>query len=221
MSRTLFATVAVAVASSATLPVAVAGETNRPLVLASAARPCPGCRPIETTVMVPQVVYETRKVRTVRYRPEVRQQKVVVCRMVPETRELTSTCTVMVPEVRTRTITTMTARPVTRMVTRSCVMSIPHAGAHGCVACKPEVRTYTYPVCDVQFVPVSRQVTYTAQVPKIVTRARQVSFMKPTYVEQTQSCTVMVPYTVEEEVRVPVCKLVPKKIVCYAPGCAG
>src|SRR5262245_64296872 len=77
--------------------------TKSPLQAPIQAPPVKAPQVVTCTVMVPQVSYKTVTVPDVVCRPEVRQQNVSVCRLVPETQMVTCNQTVCVPERRTAT----------------------------------------------------------------------------------------------------------------------
>ncbi len=88
--------------------------------------------------------------------------------------------------------------------------------------CKPVEKTCKVRVCDYQQVPATRQVCYTVCVPKTVTRTQYVTTWRCEQVQQMRSYTVMVPYQVQKEVTVRVCKMVPKTVrvpVCPTACC--
>lgn len=84
--------------------------------------------------------------------------------------------------------------------------------------CRPEERSQTvrqYAGCEQEAR--TREVTYTVCVPQVQTRQVPVTTYTAVPSEQKQTYTVMVPYTVEKEVQVPVCRMVAKTIVCKVP----
>lgn len=93
---------------------------------------------------------------------------------------------------------------------------VPYEYTH--TVCKPEQRSRTvrqYAGCEQEAR--TREVAYTVCVPKTQTREVPVTTYTCVPTEQKQTCTVMVPYTVEKEVQVPVCRMVAKTIVCKVP----
>lgn len=84
---------------------------------------------------------------------------------------------------------------VMRPVTKTCTINVPHH----------DYETKT------------RQVTCMVPVPKQVKRMVDVVTYKHVPEKKTEHYTELVPYTVEKEVVVPVCKMVPKKITCKVP----
>jgi len=72
----------------------------------------PAYQDVECTVMVPQTVYETRRVVTTQYKPEVRQRTVTVYRQVPRVVTRQVQYTVCDRVQRERTVPYVTCRPV-------------------------------------------------------------------------------------------------------------
>ncbi len=88
--------------------------------------------------------------------------------------------------------------------------------------CRPVKKTYKVRVCEYQQVPTTREVRYTVYVPKEVTRTEYVTTWRCQQVQETRRYMVTVPYQVEKEVPVRVCKMVPKTIrVPVYPTCCG
>ncbi len=82
------------------------------------------CQYVEKTVLVPQMVLETRKVKMIECRPEVREETVMVHRLVPETKAVQRECVVMVPETRTRTETCLVPRLVWKTATKEVTVMV-------------------------------------------------------------------------------------------------
>ena len=86
--------------------------------------PC-GSHTVEKTVMVPSWVTETKMVNCTEYRPEKRLRKVVTYKRVPEQREVTRKCVVLVPEKYTKTVNYTVCVPKTRQVTKRVQVQVP------------------------------------------------------------------------------------------------
>ncbi len=163
---------------------------------------------VEQTLLVPTLVTEARKVCSLEFRTEQRQQTFTVCRPVFETKNIQVTCCVGVPEWRTRTEKCLVCKPVTRQVTQE--YTVP--------GCKPETRTRTVSVCDFVSEEQSREVKYLVCVPQLRTQTVPVTTLIRLVPEQrTITCTVAIPYMAEKDVQVQVCKYVPKTIKVKVP----
>jgi len=66
-----------------------------------------------------------------------------------------------------------------------------------------------------------REVTYTVYEKQKREQIRSVTTCKIVVEEVKQQCTVMVPYQVEKEITVMVCKTVAEKVICRVPVCRG
>ncbi|MGE0756917.1 MAG: hypothetical protein AB7F89_04960 [Pirellulaceae bacterium] len=95
---------------------------------------------------------------------------------------------------------------------------------------RPEVRVQKSKVCE--YVPEERvrDVRFTVCVPQQRTRVRNVTTYRMVSEPRVENFLVRVPYTVTKEVDVPVCRLMPKTVVCRVPvsvpcgggnGCGG
>jgi len=83
--------------------------------------------------------------------------------------------------------------------TRSCTVRV-MAGT------RPDVRT--------------RRVNYTYFVPRTVERQVPVTTYRCVQEEKVVPCPVTIPYTVEKEIQVPVCRMVPQTVACRVPVCS-
>jgi hypothetical protein len=92
---------------------------------------------VTKTILVPQTVMETRDVRSVEYRDEVRERSYTVYEQVPETRQVTTQHTVMVPETRQRTEAFTVQVPFEREVPQTYTVEKLHT----------ETRTGTRQIC--------------------------------------------------------------------------
>ena len=88
---------------------------------------CGSCGPatVQKTIMVPQYVTETRKVKCVQCVPETRQRTVTCYQCVPETKTINVNYSVMVPETRSRTESYCVRVPFTRPVTEQYQVQVP------------------------------------------------------------------------------------------------
>lgn len=83
----------------------------------------------------------------------------------------------------------------------------------------PEVRTHRVRVCDYVTEERSHEVEFTVCTPRQRERVRNVTSYREVDEPQVQDYTVKVPRTVSREIDVPVCKMVPKRIVQRIPPC--
>ena len=117
--------------------------------------PVPACAPrIRTemrTVLVPQVVTETRKFATTVLRTQEREREVTVFKHVPETVERTRTFTVLEPQVRSHQETFTVLKPVTKHVEETYTVEVPYTEMRTGTrtVCKPVCKEIErkYPVC--------------------------------------------------------------------------
>lgn len=86
---------------------------------------------------------------------------------------------------------------------------------------KPEQRTRTVKVCRYINQERTRQVQCVVCVPQQRECVQNVTTYKMVTEQQVQKYTVMVPYTVQRQVQVMVCKMVPQQVVCRVPICCG
>jgi hypothetical protein len=123
----------------------LAGALDAPGV-AACGPACPPC-PVQTTILVPQIVFENRTVTTLCHRPEVRQRAVTVYRTVCETRDVPCEYTVVVPQTRTRQVFDPVERPEYHAFAMRTTLAVPHT----------ETRAATHMVA--RLVPVQEQRT--------------------------------------------------------------
>jgi hypothetical protein len=142
---------------------------------------------------------------------ETRSRTVNVCEYVQQEKTRNVQYTVCVPKVENYVVNKAT--------------QVDEEYTFNVTVCKPETRTRTVTVCDTVEEVQVRQVPYTVCVPQEKTRTYEVTVWKSVPETKTETYLVQVPYCVEKEVAVQVCKLVPKKITCMVPkslysGCA-
>jgi len=149
---------------------------------------------VTCTVMVPQVTYKTMTVTQMVPTPEVRQQEVQVCRLVPETKMVNTVQTVVVPEQRTMeqpyTVCRLTMETATRQVTVMVPQMETRQGVR--TVCRPVAVQETQTVCrDLGGYQTQTYVdccgcTQTCQVyvPNIVREQLPVTVYKPQFVEE-------------------------------------
>jgi hypothetical protein len=87
--------------------------------------------------------------------------------------------------------------------------------------CHPEKRTETVQVCNYVAQPQTRSVPYTVCVPVTKTGIREITCYHRVEEPATYTYTVQVPYSVEKQVPVQVCRMVAKKVTLPAGGCEG
>ena len=88
----------------------------------------PTC-PTVQTILVPEIVYETRTVTTVCQRPEARERTVVVNRAVSQMQDVPCEYTVEVPRTRVRQVTDTVDRPVAHAFVMRTTVDVPHTEA--------------------------------------------------------------------------------------------
>jgi hypothetical protein len=152
--------------------------------------------------MVPQVSYKTITVPDVIYRPEVRQQTVQVCRLIPETQMVNTTGMICVPERRTATETYTVCHPVFENVNRQITVNVPYTETRQGVrtVCKPVAVQGTRTVCrdagnwTTQSYVDCCGCTRTCQTwaPKMVTEQVPVTVYKPQMSQEPYTYTVVV-----------------------------
>jgi hypothetical protein len=86
-----------------------------------------------------------------------------------------------------------------------------------CWVCKPETRTETVNVCKIVPTTKTREVTYTVCVPQQKTGTRTVTCCKLEAYDAEEVCHVRVPYQVEKQVTVKVCRPVAKTVCVKVP----
>jgi hypothetical protein len=128
---------------------------------------CGGCA--TQTVLVPEWVNETRKIKTTECVPEIRQRKFTATRCVAETKNVEREHTVMAPQTRTRKETYTVQVPATRNVSEQYQVSV--------AAYRDVQRTYTVSAP----VQKERQEQYTVMTPHTETRhaTRQIAECVP------------------------------------------
>lgn len=97
----------------------------------------PSYHTVQRTVLVSQMVPETRIVNTTVCVPQTHERNVTVYRQVPETKQVTENYTVMVPQRQTRTQKYTVSKPVYSDVEQTYTISVPTT----------EARTGTRSVC--------------------------------------------------------------------------
>jgi hypothetical protein len=121
-----------------------------PICASAPERPCAPCfRTERRTVLVPQMVTETREIPTTEIRPEEREREVIVHRRVPETVQRTRTFTVMEPQVRSHEETYTVRKPVTKCVEQSYTVDVPYTETKTGTrtVCKPIWKDVPHDVC--------------------------------------------------------------------------
>jgi hypothetical protein len=191
-------------------------------------------REVAYTVCRPVITSEERQVTVMVPHDETMHGTRRVCRMVPTT-EMRTVCedkgswqqvvqnytcrcgcccgtqscitTVWVPNIQSKQVACTVMRPT--------MEDVPYD--YTVTACRPETRTQTVQVCSYVNEPKTRQVEYTVCLPKQQTVTRPVVTCKMVEEQQTVTCHVPVSYTVQKQVAVQVCRMVPKKITCQVP----
>ncbi len=212
------------------MPMGCGGPVGCGAPAACAPAPCP------QQVWVPNIVEEQVTVSVCK--PVVVEEPytytVTLCRQEQRT------CTVNVPRMVQETVsrevpyTVCVAKPYTVCVNRPTFVDVPYT--YTVTLCRPETRTRAVQVCKYVTEQQTREVPYVVCVPKQETRSRQVTVMKYVPESHTENYTVQVPHTVEKEVQVQVCRMVPQKIKVWerravapmapscttpVPGCTG
>src|SRR5262245_56643162 len=159
-------------------------------------------RTVTKTIMVPQVTYKTMIVPTIVCRPEARRMTVKVCRLVPETKEVTCHQTVMVPQERKQTVAYTECHMTYEDVVRNVTVMVPHTETRQGVrtVCKPVQAQEMQTVCkDMGKWETKTYVdccgcTYSCPVwiSNIVTEQVPVTVYKPQFVEEPYTCEVIV-----------------------------
>lgn len=258
-------------------------------VLSNSAGACPRCcqpcvtyQTVEKTIMVPTTVYVKKTICTTAYRPEQRECTVTVLKQIPETKQVTRLCTVMVPktmvrqetytvckpvwETHQREITVMVPKPVVKQgvrqvckyqptkvmntvcedhgqwVTDECgcckywqpnvvekqvectvmkPITVEEPFEYTVTVCEPQKRIVEEKVCRYEYEKKTRNIQFTVHEPKKVEKTFNITSIRCEPQQQVRKYTVMVPYPVEKEITVPVCKMVPKVVLCKVPvyGC--
>lgn len=120
-----------------------------------------------------------------------------------------SVCRVWVPNIVQEQV------PV--MVTRNQMFDEPYQYTE--TVCKPVVKTVVERVCEIKVEQKSREVPYVECVPRVETKTEDVKVVRCIPEKQVRDITVMVPHQEMKEIRVPVCRMVPKVIECRVPIC--
>ncbi|MFM7071678.1 MAG: hypothetical protein ACKO38_07810 [Planctomycetota bacterium] len=116
---------------------------------------------------------------------------------------------VWVPEVVERTIDVVVHRPV----------CVEEKFEYQVVVCRPERRIHKKLVTEYVPVMAERVETYFECVPEVREVVYHQTVCKPVVEHRTVTRMVTVPYVVEKVVCVPVCRMVPRRVVCSAPVC--
>jgi len=207
----------------------------------SVSAPCSGGNDIEyveKTICVPQWVEEVRTIKETCYKKELRERDVTKYRQVKKTKTLECKHTVFVkvkkPDVQKIDI----AKPVSKWVEEKYTVMVPHQEVrkgtrkvcrpvpgccdkfemvdepYECVAtvCKPEERTCKKLVWETQYEEkvITREICTIE--PKVIVKPYEVTecVWEPVVTQETYEACV--PYTVEKQVTVKVCKMVPKTV---------
>jgi hypothetical protein len=184
------------------------------------------CKPVMTTqqqtytVMVPhtEVCKGTRKVcKMVQV-----VQKRTVCedqgswKQVPQTY---TTCCCGCVQTCTRMCNVWEPKIVSKEVEYTCmqpqVEDVPYE--YNVTVCQPETRTREVQICNMVPEQQTREEQYQVCVPKQMTGTREVATCRLVTEQKTATRTIQVPYTVQKQVQVQVCKMVPKTITCQVP----
>ena len=194
------------------------------------------CRTEKVTCMVCKPVMTTQQQQITVMVPytETRQATRQVCRMVPvnETQtvcedqggwqqvvqnytigcgDCARTCSrmsnVWVPKPVTRQVQHTVMRPKIEEV----------AYQYTVEACRPETRTQTVQVCALQQEAQTREVQRMVCVPQPQRVIRPITTCRMVGEQCTKTCMVPVPYTVQKQVCVQVCKMVPKQVSYQVP----
>ena len=182
------------------------------------------------TIMVPQMVPETRTVHVTQYRSEPRQRTVTVHRRVPEVKSVTQNYTVMVAKKHTKTQTYTAHRQVWDEIPRTYTVHVPYPVK------KQGVRTVSRPVAVQQTRTVCRDLGHwehvTCKVPcggcspgcptyhivtrkvwhsNVVTEQVPVTVWKHELVQEPYEYTVMASRPEQRTTTVRVCRYVPEQ----------
>lgn len=95
---------------------------------------------------------------------------------------------------------------------------VPEKYTYDVVVCRPEKRVCKRMVTDYIQVPSKRTVAYYECVPKTREIVCHETRCKPVTEQRTIMRTVRIPYVVDQEICVPVCHMVEKKILCTVPA---
>ncbi len=162
---------------------------------------------VNVTVNKPQMFTETYQYPVTLCRQETRTRTVNVCDMTTEQKTREVPYVVCVPKQESYTVN----KPVWVDEPYSFTVTL----------CRTETRNRVDNVVEYQSEERTREVPYTVCVPQQRTRTRQVTTVKMVPEQRTDKYTVQVPYPVEKEIQVQVCRMVPKTImVTVAVPCA-
>lgn len=181
---------------------------------------CTTMATVSKQVWVPHCVVEQRQVTVHRLQSfdEKYTFPVTVCR--PEERTRTVQVCEMVPQQQTREVPYVVCVPKEVQVTVERPQMVDEPYQYTVTLCRQEKRQVVETVCDYVDEPQTRTVNTTVMVPQTRSRQRQVTVMKCVAVPRTETYSVCVPYCVEREVLVNVCRMVPKTVQVCVP-CGG
>jgi hypothetical protein len=111
-------------------------------------------------------------------------------------------CQVWIPETIQKQIQVTVMKPTYEQVPYQYQVTV----------CHPETRTSSYQVCEYQPEQKTRQISCTVCVPKTRTVAEQVTTYRCVAEQKTRPYTVMVSYQEQQQIQVPVCKMVSQTI---------
>jgi hypothetical protein len=160
--------------------------------------------------MVPSTVYEKRTIQCMAYRPEPRECTVTVMKRIPETKQVTQLCTIMVPKTMVRQEAYTVCKPVWEVHQREITVMVPKPVVKQGVRhiCKYEPTKVTQTVCEDQGC-------------WVTDKCGCCNYWQPNIVEKQVECTVMKPITVEQpyEYTVTICepqkRIVEEKVCRY------
>jgi hypothetical protein len=205
-----------------------AAGPGSPVQAPTQAPKAPAPQVITKTVLVPQVTYKTVTVQDVVCRPEVHQQTVTVCKLVPETQMTTCRATVMVPERRSQTVSYTDCRLEFENVSRDVTVMVPQMETRQAVrtVCKPVAVQETQTVCKDQGHWETKSYvdrfgcvqTCPVWIPRVVTEEVPVTVYKPQFVEEpyTYEAVICRPETrqITERVAKPVWETKTREVSC-------
>lgn len=184
---------------------------------------------VQKTILVPQMVTETRRVKSIECRPETRTKTIVVNKRVPYQENVTRTCTVMVPQQQVLTLHYTAYRPVMETTTKSCTICVPKAVEKEGVRleCHMKPVTFKKTVCadegqwEERPVPCGgccgspcgdcgHERTAKVWVPKLVKREVDVTVMQPEMVKKPYTYTSYEYHPETREYPVTQCRYVPE-----------
>ena len=214
-------------------------------VLAKAPEPpCDAARQmVEVTICVPTWVTETRTIKETHYRKEPRERKVTKYKPTTVKVTLESKCTKFYRVKKTDTQTIKIAKPVVKWVVQEYTVQVPHQEVrkgtrkvcrlkpgtcdqyetveepYECMVtvCKPEVRTCKTKVWDTVHEEQTKTHTYCTVEPRVTVTPYEATECRWLPVEKSETYMACIPYEVEKQIEVKVCKLVPKTVL--VPKC--